>query len=107
MLAYLGLGFLSAPWLSLAYIFSSHPFYSFYAHAPRIWGLSAVKDQNLAGILMNADQTSIFFLAFAWQLLRVLSEEEEQQRRSDTAFLALYDAQTQAGANSSPPAEEG
>jgi cytochrome c oxidase assembly factor CtaG len=107
VLAYLGLGFLSAPWLSLAYIFSSHPFYSFYVHAPRIWGLSAVKDQNLAGILMNADQTSIFFVAFAWQLLRVLSEEEEQQRRSDAAFLERYDAGlAEATGPHAPPAEE-
>ena len=88
MLAYLGIAFVSAPWLSLAYIFSSRPFYSFYAHAPRLWGLSAVKDQNLAGILMNADQTSIFFIAFAWYLLRVLAEEEDEQRRKDAVFLA-------------------
>ncbi len=90
ILAYLGLGFLSAPWLSLAYIFSSRPFYSFYEHAPRLWGLSAVKDQNLAGILMNADQTSIFFAAFAWYLLRVLAEEEDEQRRKDAIFLQSY-----------------
>ena len=100
VLAYLGLGFLSAPWLSLAYIFSSRPFYSFYEHAPRLWGLSAIKDQNLAGILMNADQTSIFFIAFAWYLLRVLAEEEEQQRRTDAIFLQTY---VEAGAEPSPP----
>ena len=86
-LAYLGIGFITAPWLSLAYIFSSRPFYSFYEHAPRLWGMSAIRDQNLAGILMNADQTSIFFIAFAWQLLRVLAEEEEEQRRRDAAIL--------------------
>jgi cytochrome c oxidase assembly factor CtaG len=90
ILAYLGLGFLSAPWLSLAYIFSSRPFYSFYEHVPRLWGLSAVRDQNLAGILMNADQTSIFFIAFAWYLLRVLADEENEQRRKDAIFLQSY-----------------
>jgi putative membrane protein len=89
-LAYLGLAFVSAPWLSLAYIFSSRPFYSFYEHAPRLWGLSPVRDQNLAGILMNADQTSIFFIAFAWYLLHVLAEEEEEQRRKDAVFLEQY-----------------
>ena len=62
-------------------------FYSFYATAPRLWGISPVRDQNLAGILMNAEQTSIFFVAFAWQLLRVLAEEEDEQRRRDAAFL--------------------
>ena len=56
---------------------------------------------------MNADQTSIFFIAFAWQLLRVLAEEEEQQRRSDAAFLESYDAGlTEAGAPGAPPAED-
>lgn len=89
-LAYLGLAFVSAPWLSLAYIFSSRPFYGFYEHAPRLWGLSPVRDQNLAGILMNADQTSIFFIAFAWYLLYVLAEEEEEQRRKDAIFLEQY-----------------
>jgi cytochrome c oxidase assembly factor CtaG len=90
-LAYLGIGFVTAPWLSLAYIFSSKPFYGFYAHAPRLWGLSPIRDQNFAGILMNADQTSIFFVAFAWHLLRVLADEEDQQRRRDAVFLATYD----------------
>jgi cytochrome c oxidase assembly factor CtaG len=87
VLAYLGIGFITAPWLSLAYIFSSRAFYSFYATAPRLWGISPVRDQNLAGILMNAEQTSILFVAFAWQLLRVLAEEEKEQRRRDAAFL--------------------
>jgi putative membrane protein len=85
-LAYLGIAFLTAPWLSLAYIFASHPFYSFYAEAPRLWGMSPVRDQNLAGILMNAEQTSIFFIALAWMLLVVLAEEEEAQRAADAAY---------------------
>jgi cytochrome c oxidase assembly factor CtaG len=89
-LAYLGVAFLTAPWLSLAYIFASHPFYSFYEHAPRLWGLSPIRDQNLAGILMNAEQTSIFFIALAWQLLRVLAEEEAAQRHMDAAYLEAH-----------------
>jgi putative membrane protein len=89
-LGYLGIAFVTAPWLSLAYVFSSSPFYAFYAHAPRLWGISAVRDQNLAGILMNLEQTSIVFFAFAWQLLRVLAEEEEEQRRQDAAYLKAH-----------------
>jgi putative membrane protein len=85
-LAYLGIAFITAPWLSLAYIFASHPFYSFYAEAPRLWGMSPVRDQNLAGILMNAEQTSIFFIALAWMLLVVLAEEEDAQRAADAAY---------------------
>ena len=85
VLAYLGVAFVTAPWLSLAYIFSSHPFYGFYADAPRLWGLSAIKDQNLAGVLMNGEQTSVFFLALAYHMLRLLDEEERAQRAADTA----------------------
>ncbi len=84
VLAYLGIAFITAPWLSLAYIFASSPFYSFYAEAPRLWGLSPIRDQNLAGILMNAEQTSIIFIAFAWALLRVLADEEENSSASPT-----------------------
>jgi cytochrome c oxidase assembly factor CtaG len=87
VLAYLGIAFVTAPWLSLAYIFASHPFYSFYEEAPRLWGMSPIRDQNLAGILMNAEQTSIFFIALAWMLLRVLAEEEEAQRELDAAYF--------------------
>ena len=90
VLAYLGIAFLTAPWLSLAYIFASHPFYAFYADAPRLWGMSAIRDQNLAGILMNAEQTSIFFIALAWMLVRVLAEEEEAQRAVDAAYLEAH-----------------
>ena len=53
----------------------------------RLWGMSPIRDQNLAGILMNAEQTSIFFVAFAWALLRVIAEEEAAQRRLDAAYL--------------------
>lgn len=99
---YLGVAFVTSPWLSLAYIFSSSPFYGFYSEAPRLFGLSPLKDQNLAGILMNAEQTSIFFVAFAWYLLRVLAEEEEAQRARDAVLLARWaneqDARAPSGA---------
>jgi cytochrome c oxidase assembly factor CtaG len=74
-LAYLGAAFVSASFLGLAYIFSSSPFYSFYEHAPRMWGLSPVRDQNLGGILMNAEQTVVFLLAIGWYVWRLLEEE--------------------------------
>jgi putative membrane protein len=79
-LAYLGVAFLGSAFLSLAYIFSARAFYSFYEHAPRLWGLSPTKDQNLGGILMNAEQLIVFFAALSYFLLRLLSEEDEAQR---------------------------
>jgi cytochrome c oxidase assembly factor CtaG len=78
-LAYLGVAFVSSAFLGLAFIFSSTPFYDFYKHAPRLWGLSAAKDQNLGGILMNGEQTAVFLSALAYFLVRLLNEEERTQ----------------------------
>ena len=74
-LAYLAAGFVGSSFLGLAYIFSSRPFYSFYEHAPRLWGLSATRDQNLGGILMNGEQTIVFLLAIGYFVMRLLEEE--------------------------------
>jgi cytochrome c oxidase assembly factor CtaG len=74
-LAYLGAGFVASSFLGLAFIFSSKPFYSFYEHAPRLWGLSPIRDQNLGGILMNAEQTIVFLVAIGWYVWRLLEEE--------------------------------
>jgi putative membrane protein len=74
-LAYLIVAFLGSSFLGLAYIFSSRPFYTFYEHAPRLWGLSTIRDQNLGGILMNGEQTLVFLLAIGWFVMRLLDEE--------------------------------
>jgi len=79
-LVYLGTAYIGSAFLSLALIFSASAFYGFYEEAPRLWGLSAEKDQNLGGILMNGEQMIVFFAALSYFLLRLLSEEEEAQR---------------------------
>ena len=77
-LAYLVIAFIGSSFLGLAYIFSSQPFYSFYEDAPRLWGLSPIRDQNLGGILMNGEQTLVFLIAIGWFVLRLLDEEESR-----------------------------
>jgi cytochrome c oxidase assembly factor CtaG len=79
-LAYLGAAYAGSAFLSLALIFSARAFYGFYEAAPRLWGLSPQKDQNLGGILMNGEQMAVFFVALSYFLLRLLSEDEESQR---------------------------
>jgi putative membrane protein len=74
-LAYLAIAFVGSSFLGLAFIFSDHPFYSFYEHAPRLWGLSPIRDQNLGGILMNGEQTLVFLGAIGWYVMRLLDEE--------------------------------
>jgi cytochrome c oxidase assembly factor CtaG len=74
-LAYLGAGFVASAFLGLALIFSSRPFYPFYEHAPRLWGLSPIRDQNLGGIVMNGEQTLVFLLAIGWYVWRLLEDD--------------------------------
>jgi putative membrane protein len=82
-LGYLAAAFVGSSFLGLAYIFSSRPFYSFYEHAPRLWGFSHVSDQNLGGILMNGEQTLVFLLAIGWFVMRLLDEEHARLSLSD------------------------
>jgi cytochrome c oxidase assembly factor CtaG len=81
-LGYLAAAFIGSAFLGLAFIFSSRPFYSFYEHAPRLWGLSPIRDQNLGGILMNGEQTLVFLLAIGWYVLRLLDEEHAAGEQS-------------------------
>ena len=67
----------------LAFIFSEHPFYSFYEHAPRLWGFSAIRDQNLGGIAMNGEQTLVFLLTIGYFVLRLLDEENDRSGVSE------------------------
>ena len=54
--------------------------YEFYVEAPeRLWGLSPVEDQQLAGILMSLEQAIVFFAVFAVFFLRFLTEEERRE----------------------------
>jgi cytochrome c oxidase assembly factor CtaG len=51
--------------------------YDFYVDAPeRLWGLTALEDQQLAGLLMAVEQAVVFFAVFAYWFFRFLAEEE-------------------------------
>jgi cytochrome c oxidase assembly factor CtaG len=91
-LAYLAIAFVGSSFLGLAFIFSSHAFYSFYEHAPRLWGLSPVRDQNLGGIVMNGEQTLVFLLAMGWFVMRLLDEEHAREELAAPQRAPLSDS---------------
>lgn len=66
--------------LANVFIWSSRPFYPHYADAERLWGLSAISDQNLAGAVMLLEGTLLTLGIFAWLVLRWLSEGERAQQ---------------------------
>lgn len=52
------------------------PVYGFYEAAPRIWGLTALRDQQLSGVLMAGAEAILFFAVFAVYFRRFLIEED-------------------------------
>jgi putative membrane protein len=50
--------------------------YDFYEAAPRLWGLSALTDQQIAGVTMAAEQAAVLFAAFAFCFARFMREQE-------------------------------
>ena len=72
--------------LGLIFTVASHAFYDFYARAPRLWGLSAVADQQFAGVVMFGAGNLIYFAAVVMVFLRVFTDpardEEDAQRAS-------------------------
>jgi cytochrome c oxidase assembly factor CtaG len=67
---------LAAP-LGLVLALVQSPIYSVYEHAPsRLWGLSALSDQQLGGITMASEQALVFFVFFVFWFLRFLAEQE-------------------------------
>ena len=80
-------GFVTTVYLALAVIVAGvllglmlallpTPVYTVYRDAPRVWDLSALADQQLAGTTMAAEQAVVFFTVFAFFLVRFLQEEE-------------------------------
>ena len=74
--AYLFSAFFFASPLGLLIALVPTPIYSFYEEAPRIWGLSALTDQEIAGVVMAGSEAILFFSLFALFFVRLLAEEE-------------------------------
>jgi cytochrome c oxidase assembly factor CtaG len=78
LILYLLAAFVGASFLGLAFTFVSHPFYTYYVHAPRLWGIGPSEDQNLGGVIMNGEQSIVFLAAIAYVLVAVLDREQER-----------------------------
>jgi len=74
-------GGLAALGLFLAWSSTAH--YPWYEQAPRIWGLSAVEDQNVAGVIMMVEQSLTLVLVMVWLFTRMLSRSEEEEQRRE------------------------
>jgi cytochrome c oxidase assembly factor CtaG len=78
-IGYLGAAFVGATFLGLGLTFASTPFYDFYVDAPRLWGISAERDQNFGGILMNVEQAFVFLAAILYFVWKLIPEDERSR----------------------------
>ena len=74
--------------LGNVFIWSSKVFYPWYVHAHPKWGIGAVHDQNLAGVVMMLEGSFVTLGALAWLFLRLASEGELRQRLIEEGFDA-------------------
>jgi putative membrane protein len=65
--------------LGNVFIWSSSMFYAPYKHAPE-WGITAVHDLNLGGVVMMAEGSAVTLGALVWLFLRMAAEGELRQQ---------------------------
>lgn len=87
--AYIGTAKFGLAALGLYLTWSTNLVYDHYADVPRIWGLSAVDDQNAGGAIMMVEQSLTFVIAlvvlFAGMLTRSEADELRRERLEDAA----------------------
>ena len=69
--------------LGVVLTFSPTLLLGFYAGDGTRWGLSALDDQHVAGLVMAFEQSVVMGIALAYLFARMLSESEEEDRRAE------------------------
>jgi cytochrome c oxidase assembly factor CtaG len=69
--------------LGMGIAFAPTALYSYYADQPRVWGLSPLDDQGLAGLVMALEQSIVMGIALAVLFVRALAESERAQQRRE------------------------
>jgi len=72
--------------LGNVFIWSTTVFYPWYEHAPQNWGISAIHDQNLAGVVMMGEGGFVTLGALAWLFLRLAEEGELKQHLIEQGY---------------------
>jgi cytochrome c oxidase assembly factor CtaG len=71
--------FIAAAPVAFALAFA-HPLYDFYEHAPKLWGLSPLEDQQIGAIAMAIEQATILFAACSIAFMQWLDEDDAPPR---------------------------
>ncbi len=69
--------------LGMGLAFAPSALYPYYVHHARVWGISAVDDQSIAGLIMAVEQSLVMGAALVTLFMRALSESERAQQRRE------------------------
>jgi cytochrome c oxidase assembly factor CtaG len=69
--------------LGMGLAFAPSALYPYYVHHARTWGISAIDDQAIAGIMMALEQSLVMSIALVTLFIRALAESERAQQRSE------------------------
>jgi cytochrome c oxidase assembly factor CtaG len=69
--------------LGILLAFSPTLLFDFYASGGTRWGMTALDDQHVAGLVMALEQSIIMGIALAYLFVRMLAESEEEERRAE------------------------
>jgi cytochrome c oxidase assembly factor CtaG len=62
---------------------SASSIYDYYQHTPRIWGLSPIEDQNVAGVIMMVEQSLTLAVVLVALFVKMLGRSEADQLRRE------------------------
>ena len=77
---YIFLAFVLASPLGLLMALVPTPIYDYYDEGAGLWGLSALTDQQIAGVTMAMEQAIVFFAVFSYYLARFLRAQEAEEQ---------------------------
>jgi putative membrane protein len=97
-LAYIGAAKVGLAALGLYLTWSTSVLYPYYETVPRIWGLTAIQDQNMGGAIMMVEQSLTFVTVLVAVFVRMLSSSEAEELRRER----LEESGVEAGASARP-----
>ena len=81
--AYIGAAKFGLAALGLYLTWTGSVAYTYYEKVPRIWGLSAISDQNVGGAIMMVEQSVLLVTVLAVLFGRMLVQSEEEELRRE------------------------
>lgn len=67
--------------LGIVITFAPSVLYSFYDHPGRVWGMTPLDDQGVAGMVMALEQSLVMGIALVSIFIRMLGESEREEQR--------------------------